>query len=317
MVPDANPADLALETRAVKFVLDYDGAKEIEYERARGVESPRTGTIVQRSWLRRAAESLGFICGAGQFPRDVRVPCVFSVPRSFTPNLSTLPSASNVSQSGTLKLLQKARHTVRDGRESVLRFRRICAAHRGRRFKIIHRLVLHRASLSTFHLLLNKSVHITNGRNPTRVYGHHRRNRPHRPRLRLTFRIMQLAASAASRLKLNLAEEIVLPLLWSSVNESEQGISLIRMVSRAGTSVRVGRRPWSLLSCTKGTQSHGPRTRLRSCVSLRLYQNQRGKRKNHLPSSCPHGSLPPLNQTSLPSPTFPLALRNPSLEIKV
>jgi RIO-like serine/threonine protein kinase len=39
MVIDPEPADLALEMRAVKFILDYDGAKKAEYERLRRAES--------------------------------------------------------------------------------------------------------------------------------------------------------------------------------------------------------------------------------------------------------------------------------------
>lgn len=59
MVVNPEPADLVLEMRAVKFMLDYDGAKEVEYERLRRAES-RTGKNYRRSWLRRAAENLGF-----------------------------------------------------------------------------------------------------------------------------------------------------------------------------------------------------------------------------------------------------------------
>lgn len=58
MVVDPVPADLALEIRAVKFMLDYDGAKELEYERLRRAES-QEGKDFRRSWIRRAAESLG------------------------------------------------------------------------------------------------------------------------------------------------------------------------------------------------------------------------------------------------------------------
>ncbi|KAF9654316.1 hypothetical protein BDM02DRAFT_92140 [Thelephora ganbajun] len=39
MVVDPEPADLALEMRIVKFMLDYDGAKEAEYERLRSAET--------------------------------------------------------------------------------------------------------------------------------------------------------------------------------------------------------------------------------------------------------------------------------------
>ena len=59
MAVNPEPADLALEMRAIKFMLDYDGAKEAEYRRLRRAES-QTGKNFQRSWLRRTAESLGF-----------------------------------------------------------------------------------------------------------------------------------------------------------------------------------------------------------------------------------------------------------------
>lgn len=56
MAIDPEPADLALEMRAVKFILDYDGAKKAEYERLRRAES-RMEKNVWRSGLRRAAKS--------------------------------------------------------------------------------------------------------------------------------------------------------------------------------------------------------------------------------------------------------------------
>lgn len=56
MVINPEPADLALEMRVVKFALDYDGAKEIEYERLRRAES-RTERNLWRSRLRRTAKS--------------------------------------------------------------------------------------------------------------------------------------------------------------------------------------------------------------------------------------------------------------------
>lgn len=56
MVVNPEPADLALEMRAVKFALDYNGAKEIEYERLRRAES-RVEKNLWRSRLRRTAES--------------------------------------------------------------------------------------------------------------------------------------------------------------------------------------------------------------------------------------------------------------------
>ena len=62
MVVDAKPADLALEMRIVKFMLDYNGAKEAEYEKLRRAES-RAGKDARRSWLHRAAETLGLTSG--------------------------------------------------------------------------------------------------------------------------------------------------------------------------------------------------------------------------------------------------------------
>jgi len=56
MVVDPDPADLALEMRVVKFMLDYDGAKETEYERLRKAES-RVKRNLWRSRFRRAAKS--------------------------------------------------------------------------------------------------------------------------------------------------------------------------------------------------------------------------------------------------------------------
>ena len=56
MVVNSEPADLVLEMRVVKFILDYDGAKETEYERVRRAEL-RVEKNLWRSRLRRAAES--------------------------------------------------------------------------------------------------------------------------------------------------------------------------------------------------------------------------------------------------------------------
>jgi hypothetical protein len=78
MVVGPEPADLALEMRAVKFMLDYDGAKEAEYERLRKAET-RMGKNSRRSWLLRAAEGLGLGSEAehdGQPPRDEIDVCV-------------------------------------------------------------------------------------------------------------------------------------------------------------------------------------------------------------------------------------------------
>ena len=52
MVIDSEPADLALEMRVVKFILDYDGAKKAEYERLRRAES-RVERNLRKSRLRR------------------------------------------------------------------------------------------------------------------------------------------------------------------------------------------------------------------------------------------------------------------------
>jgi len=57
-VVNAEPADLALEMRIVKFVLDYGGAKEAEYERLRKAEL-RVEKSLRRSRLRRTAKSKG------------------------------------------------------------------------------------------------------------------------------------------------------------------------------------------------------------------------------------------------------------------
>ena len=56
MVVDPEPADLVLEMRVVKFMLDYDDAKDTEHERLRKAES-RAEKNLWRSRLRRAAES--------------------------------------------------------------------------------------------------------------------------------------------------------------------------------------------------------------------------------------------------------------------
>lgn len=56
MVIDSEPADLALEMRAVKFILDYDGAKETEYKRLRRAES-RVKKNLRRSRLRHAPKN--------------------------------------------------------------------------------------------------------------------------------------------------------------------------------------------------------------------------------------------------------------------
>ena len=55
MVIDPEPADLALEMRVVKFILDYDGAKGAEYERLRRAES-RMEKNLWRSKFRRTAK---------------------------------------------------------------------------------------------------------------------------------------------------------------------------------------------------------------------------------------------------------------------
>ena len=52
MVIDSEPADLALEMRVVKFILDYDGAKKAEYERLRRADS-RVERNLRKSRLRR------------------------------------------------------------------------------------------------------------------------------------------------------------------------------------------------------------------------------------------------------------------------
>ena len=70
MVTDAELADLSSEMRAIKFMLDYAGAKEIEYERLRRAEL-RSGKNLQRSWLNWAAGSLGF---AGEAEHDESSP---------------------------------------------------------------------------------------------------------------------------------------------------------------------------------------------------------------------------------------------------
>jgi len=56
MVVNSEPADLVLEMRVVEFILDYDRAKETEYERLRRAEL-RVEKNLWRSRLRRAAES--------------------------------------------------------------------------------------------------------------------------------------------------------------------------------------------------------------------------------------------------------------------
>lgn len=101
MVVDPDPADLALEARAVKFMLDYDGAKELEYERLRRAES-QEGKDFRRSWLRRAAENLGLSNEAGYdgLPSRDAIDVCTSHTRDFfplIPHLSPLPSAVNPS----------------------------------------------------------------------------------------------------------------------------------------------------------------------------------------------------------------------------
>lgn len=58
MVVNAEPADLALEMRAIKFSLDYNGAKKTEYKRLRRAES-RAERNRRRSRLRRKAKDKG------------------------------------------------------------------------------------------------------------------------------------------------------------------------------------------------------------------------------------------------------------------
>ena len=54
-VINAEPADFVLEMRAIKFTLDYNGAKKTEYERLRRAES-RVERNRRRSRLRRKAK---------------------------------------------------------------------------------------------------------------------------------------------------------------------------------------------------------------------------------------------------------------------
>ena len=58
MVTNAEPVDLALEMRAIKFTLDYDGAKKTEYGRLQRVES-RVKRNLRRSRLRQRAKDKG------------------------------------------------------------------------------------------------------------------------------------------------------------------------------------------------------------------------------------------------------------------
>jgi len=56
MVIDPEPADLALEMRVVRFILDYDGAKKAEYDRLRRAES-RVERNLRKSRLRRKTKN--------------------------------------------------------------------------------------------------------------------------------------------------------------------------------------------------------------------------------------------------------------------
>lgn len=100
-VANPGPADLALEMRAVKFMLDYDGAKEAEYERLRRAES-RAGKNFRRSWLRRAAENMGFGSEADHDERHSQheidvCPPLFSFSVRLLPGPSSLHSPATVS----------------------------------------------------------------------------------------------------------------------------------------------------------------------------------------------------------------------------
>lgn len=97
MVVDAEPADLALEMRAIKFMLDYDGAKELEYKKLRRAEA-RTGETFRRSWLRQTAERLGLASGAecdGSPSRDEIEVCIYHyaqfLPTYFPTSVPPLP----------------------------------------------------------------------------------------------------------------------------------------------------------------------------------------------------------------------------------
>jgi hypothetical protein len=149
MVVDPEPADLVLEMRAVKFMLDYDGAKEAEYRRLRRAES-QMGKTFRRSWLRRTAESLGFGNQTDhdrQPPQDeidVCVPPFFSISICSLPGLSSFPSTVNALSGGTRRSLPKGQHIAQGGGGSVSKFQKICGAHRGWEWKVIPRLQVHR-----------------------------------------------------------------------------------------------------------------------------------------------------------------------------
>lgn len=93
MVVDPEPADLVLEMRVVRFMLDYDGAKEVEYERLRKAES-RVEKNLWRSRLRRAAESQEL---AGEVAPDdppSQDEVAVSVPPSLHISICSLPETS-------------------------------------------------------------------------------------------------------------------------------------------------------------------------------------------------------------------------------
>jgi len=93
MVVNSEPADLALEMRAVKFILNYEDAKETEYERLHRAEL-RVEKNLWRSRLRRGAESqeLGEEVSPDEPPSQDEI--AVSVPpahrlRSLTPETSS------------------------------------------------------------------------------------------------------------------------------------------------------------------------------------------------------------------------------------
>lgn len=85
MVIDPEPADLALEMRVVRFILDYDGAKKAEYDRLRRAES-RVERNLCKFRLRRKTENTGLAdeVGSDELPSqdeiDVSAPAIRGLP---------------------------------------------------------------------------------------------------------------------------------------------------------------------------------------------------------------------------------------------
>lgn len=93
---DPEPADLALEMRAVKFMLDYKCAKRTEYDRLRRAEL-RVEKNLRKSRLRRKFKSVAHKVGPDEPPSrdeiDVSAPRYSPLP--FTDFMASVPSVQS------------------------------------------------------------------------------------------------------------------------------------------------------------------------------------------------------------------------------